>query len=163
MNFLKNNFFIFCIFLFSNSVTFAGQIVIDIDNKINQILVDTAVSLSQKKKGLMFVKKLKESNGMMFLYNKPKIVNMWMKNTYIDLDIIFINEKKIVSKIVKGIKNSTNIISSGKPVIAVLEIPSECNQKLQIHENMFLSWKEITKKEFEKKNSKTKKDLLPCI
>ena len=42
----------------------------------------------------MGVKKLEGYNGMLFIYQKPKKVNIWMYNTEIPLDIIFINEKK---------------------------------------------------------------------
>lgn len=89
----------------------------------------------------MFVNKLSKTNGLLLLYKKPKIVNIWMHNTKIPLDLIFINSQKKVVLIRKGEPFSKKIISSITPVIGVLEIPEGCAKKLDIKVGDKASWK----------------------
>ena len=77
----------------------------------------------------MWKKNLINSSGMLFLYKKPQIVNIWMHNTFIPLDIIFIDEIKKFQSIKVGNPLSKKIISSDKKVIAVLELPKNCSKK----------------------------------
>ena len=88
----------------------------------------------------MFVNKLSKTNGLLFLYKKPKIVKIWMHNTQIPLDIIFINNQNEVILIRKGEPFSKKIISSIAPVIGVLEIPEGCAKKLDIKVGDKTSW-----------------------
>jgi len=50
-------------------------------------------------KGLMGVKKLKNNEGMIFVYDEPIYLSFWMKNTLIPLSIAFINEDGLVTEI----------------------------------------------------------------
>lgn len=88
----------------------------------------------------MWKKKLINSSGMLFLYKKPQIVNIWMHNTYIPLDIIFIDEKKKVISIKIGKPLSKKIISSNEEVMAVLELPKSCSKKLNLNIGDQLDW-----------------------
>ncbi|MEK9848872.1 MAG: DUF192 domain-containing protein, partial [Rhodospirillaceae bacterium] len=73
--------------------------------------------------GLMFRRSLPKDQGMLFIYPYQSIVKMWMKNTFIPLDMVFINSKGIVKKIVeRTVPLSLNVISSEETVIAVLEL-----------------------------------------
>lgn len=94
-------------------------------------------------KGLMNVKKLIDSNGMLFLFDKPQIVNMWMYKTHLDLDMIFIDKKKKVISIKETVPLSEEIISSNKKVIAVLELPKDCYKSLKINIGDKIDWKKI--------------------
>ena len=59
------------------------------DQKIRLNLVK-ANTETKRNKGLMYRKnKLRNMEGMLFIYNKPKIISMWMKNTFIPLDVLF--------------------------------------------------------------------------
>ena len=72
----------------------------------------------------MFRKSLGQREGMLFVYERPKIIAMWMKNTYIPLDMLFINQGGQVVKIVRNtVPMSLTPISSDFPVAMVLEIP----------------------------------------
>ena len=66
--------------------------------------------------------RLLDINGMFFLYKTPKIINMWMHNTKIPLDIIFIDQFNKVISINYGKPFSKKIISSKVKAIAVIEI-----------------------------------------
>lgn len=73
--------------------------------------------------GLMNLDSLQENFAMLFTKSSPQKINMWMKNTKIPLDMIFIDKNFKIVQIEKNtIPNSLNIISSNSPVIAVFEI-----------------------------------------
>ena len=139
-----------------------AAIEIIISNKKESFIVSLAQSDEEKKRGLMFVKNLEDINGMLFLYKKEKILKIWMKDTFLDLDVIFIDKNFKISSIKKGNKLTTDIIFSDRPVIAVLEIPSECNKKIKLQVGESLYWNKISKKDHSY-YSKFRKEFFPCI
>jgi uncharacterized membrane protein (UPF0127 family) len=73
--------------------------------------------------GLMFQTRLPADEGMLFPQAQPRIVSMWMKNTYIPLDMLFIDSHgRIVCLLAMAKPQSLEILSCPKPVTAVLEI-----------------------------------------
>ena len=64
--------------------------------KYNALLAKT---LSEKKRGLMFVKKLPKNAGMLFVFHKEVDYPFWMKNTLIPLTVLFINKGNVVNQI----------------------------------------------------------------
>ena len=142
---------------FTKNDVFASQVLINIDKNDYSLIVERAFTEMEKQRGLMFIKELKNTNGMLFIYEKPKIVRMWMKNTNLNLDVIFINKRNLITSVKKGLSLSEEIISSDVPVIAVLEIPSSCNEKIKLKNGDKIKWKEL--------NSQIKitPNLFPCI
>lgn len=72
--------------------------------KINEtpLLVYSAETFSEKARGLMFKRSLPESiDGMMFSYDEPTLISFWMKETYMDLDLILVDENMTVTEIIK--------------------------------------------------------------
>ena len=57
-----------------------------------RLKVEIADTSKLRSKGLMFRKSLDEDKGMLFIFNKVKVVSFWMKNTFIPLSVAFINE-----------------------------------------------------------------------
>ena len=67
--------------------------------------VKEAHTEEEKRKGLQEVTELPKNEGMLFFFDEPQEVSMWMQNTLIPLDIIFINEDDEVIKVVQGVPN----------------------------------------------------------
>lgn len=68
--------------------------------------VKEAHTEEEKRKGLQGVTELPKNEGMLFFFDEPQEVSMWMQNTLIPLDIIFINEDNEVIKVVQGVPNN---------------------------------------------------------
>jgi len=82
-----------------------------------------ADNAAREEQGLMFVRDLPATQGMLFPQVKPRKMTMWMKNTYIELDIVFIGEKGAIDKIIEHAKPlDLTTLDSDKPVTAVLEL-----------------------------------------
>ena len=78
---------------------------------------------ANRARGLMFRRKLAPDHGMLFLYSEEQVLSMWMRNTYISLDMVFIRADGRVQNIARDTEPfSEDIISSTGPVSAVLEI-----------------------------------------
>lgn len=76
---------------------------------------------------------LPQNLGMYFKRDYPEIINMWMKNTKIPLDMIFIDENyKIINIVDNTIPDSLTTITSIYPAIGVLEINGGLANKLKI-------------------------------
>lgn len=76
-----------------------------------------------RSRGLMFVRQLPPKSGMLFRFDETREVSMWMKNTFIPLDMVFLDDAGIVQHIHReAVPQSLDIISSIKPVRFVLEI-----------------------------------------
>jgi uncharacterized protein len=74
-------------------------------------------------KGLMYRRELPEGRGMLFDFSPEQNVSMWMKNTYISLDMIFIRADGRILRIAeKTTPESEAIIPAGGPVRGVLEV-----------------------------------------
>lgn len=83
--------------------------------------VQEAHTEEEKEKGLQGVSSLPEDQGMLFFFEEPQEVSMWMKDTLIPLDIIFINEDNEVIKVAQGEPNDETPIIA-QDVLYVLEI-----------------------------------------
>jgi uncharacterized protein len=92
-----------------------------------------ADSDARREQGLMFVKKLPESTGMLFVFDRPRKIQMWMKNTLIPLDMVFIDANGRIDSITVNAKPlSLDIIESRHAVLGVLELAGGSTKKLGI-------------------------------
>jgi uncharacterized protein len=95
--------------------------------------VEMATSEEEKTTGLMYRKELPDGKGMLFDFSPEQQVSMWMKNTYISLDMIFIRADGRILRIAENTQPlSTKIISSGGPAKGVLEVIAGTAQKYGI-------------------------------
>jgi len=87
------------------------------------ISIYLADSGPQQRQGLMRIERLDEYEGMLFRYREPRVISMWMKNTYISLDMVFIRQDGRVATIARHTTPmSTVSITSSEPVTMVLEL-----------------------------------------
>ena len=99
-----------------------------------------AADSTQKSRGLMFVRDLPATTGMLFIYdNEP--VSMWMKNTFIPLDMLFIRRDGTVSSVAHRTEpQSLRSVNSTEPVSFVLELNAGTAKRLVIDENSRIYW-----------------------
>jgi uncharacterized protein len=100
----------------------------------NQIFTaEFANTPAQRARGLMFKTRLPERQGMLFDFGHDQEIRMWMKNTLIPLDMIFIASDGRIHRIEQNTKpESLRIISSNGPVRAVLEMRAGTSKKYGI-------------------------------
>lgn len=110
------------------------QIINSKNSKVRNFKVKIAKKQQERELGLMFVNNLPKNFGMVFEFEKEQMVYMWMKNTKIPLDMIFIDkDNRIIAIKHKAMPESLKTISSEKEVNKVLEINGGLCQKLDIN------------------------------
>ena len=102
-------------------------------DKTHKFRVELALTHQQQMQGLMFRRNMAPDAGMLFVYRREAPIAMWMKNTYIPLDMLFISrDGKIVKIAERTVPLSEATISSGEAVIAVLELNAGTASRLGI-------------------------------
>ena len=95
--------------------------------------VEVADTARLKSIGLMYRSSMPEEQGMLLLNEKPQRMNIWMKNTFIPLDIIYIDRDGYIVRIVENARTeSTSVMPSGGKVMAVLELNAGQVQQQEI-------------------------------
>ena len=102
--------------------------------------VELAVTPEEQSRGLMFRKDLRPDSGMLFVNNNDAMRSFWMKNTYIPLDILFINSRNEVKHVHYGAKPfDETAIHSQYPVQYVLEVNAGRVKKCKIRQGSKMS------------------------
>lgn len=95
--------------------------------------VEMALDAAQRAQGLQFRETLAAHAGMLFDYERPQPVTMWMKNTLVPLDMLFIAaDGRVVNIAADTVPKSLAPISSAGPVRAVLEVNAGTAARLGI-------------------------------
>jgi uncharacterized membrane protein (UPF0127 family) len=95
--------------------------------------VEIADDETERAEGLMYRQSLADNAGMLFLYPSPRPVQFWMKNTPLSLDIVFVRADGTIARIAAGTTPlSEDLIPSGEPVLAVLEVKAGIMRELGI-------------------------------
>jgi uncharacterized protein len=95
--------------------------------------VEVTETAEQKARGLMFRRSLADDAGMLFPYTPPQEATMWMRNTYISLDMVFIRQDGTVHRIEAGTEPfSEAVIASNGDVAAVLELKAGIAARVQL-------------------------------
>ncbi len=100
-----------------------------------------AIDNAQRARGLMHVRELPPTTGMLFVYEPGSRISMWMKNTYISLDMVFARHDGTVSSVARNTEPlSLRSVASIEPVMFVLELNAGTSDRLHIDENSRLIW-----------------------
>ncbi len=100
-----------------------------------------ALDNMQRARGLMHVRSLPQTTGMLFVYESARVRSMWMKNTYVPLDIVFAHADGTVASVARDTEPlSLRSISSGEPVTFVLELNAGTAARLFIDGGSRLFW-----------------------
>jgi uncharacterized membrane protein (UPF0127 family) len=106
-----------------------------IERELCRFKVELAVTPEEQSRGLMFRKNLRPDSGMLFVGSRDELRFFWMKNTYISLDMLFIDSHNEVKHIHYGAKPlDETSISSQYPVQYVLEINAGRAKKCNIRQ-----------------------------
>ncbi len=102
-------------------------------NGVHVFSVEMATTEEERQTGLMHRKELPDGKGMLFDFSPEQQISMWMKNTFIPLDMIFIRADGRILRIAENTEpQSLKIISSGGLAKGVLEVIAGTAQKYGI-------------------------------
>jgi uncharacterized protein len=112
----------------TETVTITGQ-----DGKPHVFTIEVASTPSEQTTGLMFRTSVPANSGMIFPWDPPIVSQMWMENTLVPLDMVFIGADGTIKAIAENtVPESLRVISSGVPVAATLELQGGITAKLDI-------------------------------
>jgi uncharacterized protein len=101
--------------------------------KVVNFKIWTADTEQREQQGLMFIRDMDEHAGMLFMFPQNQRVSMWMKNTYISLDLLFLNARGKIDYIAAGATPlSEAVIGPPTPEYAVLELKGGACDRLGI-------------------------------
>ncbi len=109
------------------------QVIITTDQGDVTFATEMATDDETRARGLMFRRSMGEREAMLFHWQPPIKVSMWMRNTYISLDMLFVTADGTVVHIQPDtVPHSLDVISAGRHVSAVMEIVAGTAAKLGI-------------------------------
>jgi len=89
----------------------------------HHFIVEVAETPAQMEQGLMFRRNMAPDAGMLFDYKAPTAATMWMRNTQIPLDMLFVDAQgRIVNIRERAVPQSLDVIAAAAPVRAVIEL-----------------------------------------
>ena len=97
--------------------------IINDDGERHEFEIYLALNPEQQRRGLMFVRQMPLNTGMLFVYESSELHSMWMKNTYMSLDIVFARADGTVASVIRNTEPlSLRPLASNEPVKYVLEL-----------------------------------------
>ncbi len=108
-------------------------VIVTHDGKRHVFHIEVAKTPEQQTVGLMFRKAVPPDGGMLFDWGEPRESQMWMRNTLVPLDMVFINQDGTIRSIAEDtVPESLAIIDSRGPVRATLELAGGITERLDI-------------------------------
>ena len=120
-----------------------GLVILETERQCIGVDVWIANTPDRRSRGLMFVRHMEEHEGMLFLFGRSRTISMWMKNTFIPLDMVFIRSDETVASVAgPTTPESTRSIRSREPVSRVLELNGGFAQRhdLSPDQRIWLAW-----------------------
>ena len=99
----------------------------------HRFTVEVAETPAQMEQGLMFRRNMAADAGMLFDYKTPTVATMWMRNTLIPLDMLFVDAQgRVVNIRERAVPQSLDVIAAAAPVRAVIELNGGTAERLGI-------------------------------
>lgn len=118
------------------------------ENACHQLQAYVAQTTAQRARGLMHVRHLPARTGMLFVYGTDGYLSMWMKNTFIPLDMLFIRADGSISSIAYDTEpQSLESVAALEPVRYVLELNAGMAEALRIDKYSRLEWDDMPRDE----------------
>jgi len=109
------------------------QVVVTTDRGDIAFATEIAASDETRSRGLMFRRSMGEREAMLFNWPSPRVVSMWMRNTYLSLDMLFVTaDGTVVHVQADTVPQSLEVLSAGREVSAVMEVVAGTAAKLGI-------------------------------
>lgn len=109
------------------------QLIDSLGNVKQELLIEIADNTFEYQTGLMYRKHMADNRGMLFIFEDSRVRSFYMKNTYISLDIIYLNTENTIINIVKNAKPlNESSLPSNAPAKYVLEINAGLSDKWQL-------------------------------
>jgi uncharacterized protein len=109
------------------------MVILGRDGRRHDFTVEMAITPDQQTIGLMFRTEIAAQDGMIFDWGRPRESSMWMRNTLIPLDMLFIAaDGRIIRIAERTVPLSLTPINSGGPVRATLELQGGITERLDI-------------------------------
>lgn len=125
----------FLVLLSGHRAMAADRLVIRTASGAHAFTVEVATTMEQQRMGLMYRRALAPDAGMLFPYGAEQEITMWMRNTFIPLDMIFLRRDGSVTRIERDTEPfSERVIASQGPAFAVLEVNAGTALRLGIRE-----------------------------
>jgi uncharacterized protein len=113
-----------------------------------ELTLKQSETIDQITKGLSHEKTLSDYDGMIFVFNQPQTVNFWMKDMNFPLDILYLDENKVVVEIFSQVQpcqvgspeNCPKLKSQNSNIKYVIEIPSGSYSQYQIEVGKKITW-----------------------
>jgi uncharacterized membrane protein (UPF0127 family) len=110
------------------------------DARVHPFTIWVADDDTHRQLGLMYVKEMADDAGMLFIYPKAQPISMWMKNTVLSLDMLFVRADGHIANVVENTTpQSTKIIDSKGDVVGVIELKAGTAAKLHIRAGAIVS------------------------
>jgi uncharacterized protein len=113
--------------------TFESLTIVTRSGQRHSFQVEVARNQNDRAQGLMFRRSMAPDRGMLFDFERVEPVSMWMQNTYLSLDMLFVRPDGTIARIAANTEPlSTRTIPSGEPVLSVLELNAGTAARLGI-------------------------------
>lgn len=111
----------------------AWPLAIDSATGTHHFAVELALTPEAQAQGLMFREDLPDGAGMLFVYDRPDVRTMWMKNTSLSLDMLFVDPGGVIRRIVRDtVPLSESTIIGPRNILYVLELRAGITRRLGI-------------------------------
>lgn len=128
-----------------NEVTFTKEGELTIIDSLGQIKAKFDIEFArddyERETGLMYRKSMKDNQAMLFIFEDEKPRYFWMKNTYIPLDIVYVNANKRIVSIAKNAKPlDRTSLASKQPAMYVLEMKAGLSETYNLQKGDNVTW-----------------------